>query len=200
MPDTSTWLRDRERRNQPDPSTFVHHPPIYGLHGRFIVMTGEEKDAYAEKAQAFLEELQPQGLIEQEMALLFHDSLWCIKRAKCDEQQIFNDHDHHVEQGDGGAIRRLNQYVVAREKAMHMALKELRLLKAGQPTVPPAPPVPAIPAPPVTEPGAPGGGDASPSTKPPFLRETCAAWLVFERFLRPGNPVFAPPGLPKDQT
>jgi hypothetical protein len=188
MPTPENWAHDREILYQPDPRTIAYNTPIYGLHGRFIVMDGQEKSAYAYKAQEFIQALRPQGPIEDELALLFHDSLWCAKRARCDEQQVFNDHDHHETQGDGRAILRLNQYIVAREKTMFQAMRVLGLTQAARQPSQPRP----------YRSGAVVEQTPSPAEpKPPFDPRTSALWLVFERFLNPGNPIFRRPPIPE---
>jgi hypothetical protein len=155
------YTRTRDNLHRPDPDTFAREIPIYGNLGRFAVLEGDEKAAYAECVQDYIQLYQPVGILERDLVGMIADNAWRANRASVEEQRLLSDIDSGKDV-EGRGSGRMKAYSASRERAMFRVIYELRLIQ----------------------------DDRRAPNPQPFVLSECQTWLTYERFLHPLNPIF----------
>jgi hypothetical protein len=111
----------------------------HGLSAKHLVVQEEDRPEFDQLQAGLLDELHPEGTLEQ---LVFNDLLharWKLHRCRGIEASLSTDGDPLLDPGLGKQLDRIMRYEARAERNFYRSLKELRTLQNGRARREPAP-------------------------------------------------------------
>jgi hypothetical protein len=156
---------------------------VHGLRSQEVLLAGEDRQAFEDLRQAFLDKYQPAGPDELYCVERMLSAYWRSRRIPTIEARLFNNNQAAVtiaftqDPAAWDGFTRLSRYETSLDRVFYRALNELTRLKGATPVAAPAAGLSADPPPPPPP-------DPAPDTEIGFARQNTAA---------PAEPMVPPP-------
>ena len=149
----------------------------HGLSARQVVIAPQEREEFEDFLASYQDDLQPQGMLEQDLFNQLALAAWNLRRISRLEAGLATDGDPLATESAAAALQRLARYHTRAERTFFRSLRELRALQTNRALRDALPSAPAAGA----------GAEPEAQSLPPLT--SIAEWT--KRTHR--NPAFKPP-------